>query len=151
MQLESVIRRVIETECEDYFLGMVDLSQVKNSLIGQYKSLITEYPRAISIGVTLPSKILSESSVIKDTVYNETYCHLKAITSHLSSLLEHEGYKALSMPKTKEKKDISYISFHEVVANLANLGEIRKNFLVTPEVGSGVKWGTILTNAPLRF
>jgi hypothetical protein len=31
--LENIIRRTIETKSEDYFLGIVDLSPVKNSLI----------------------------------------------------------------------------------------------------------------------
>jgi len=59
MKCENVIRNVIENECEDYYLGMVDLSQVDNALIEKYGSLITEYPRAISIGVTLPYLIPS--------------------------------------------------------------------------------------------
>jgi epoxyqueuosine reductase QueG len=146
---EKNIRNVIEKECEDYFLGMVDLSGVRNSLTKKYGLLITEYPRAISIGVTLPLLIVNELSAGKEIIYNETYCHLKSITAHLSSLLEFKGYRALAMPKSKNR-DKSDISFHEVVANLADLGEIRKNSLITPEVGSRVKWGTILTDAPLK-
>lgn len=149
MKCENVIRNVIENECEDYYLGMVDLSQVDNALIEKYGSLITEYPRAISIGVTLPYLIPYELSVNKKQPYDVTNCQLKVITSHLSSLLEDNGYRALSMPKAREMSDGSLISFHEVVANLANLGKIEKNLLVTPEVGSRVNWGTILTNAPL--
>lgn len=146
--MESKIRSIIEMECEDYFLGMVDLSHVKNSLIEKYGSLITEYPRAISVGITLPLVILDELSFSKDTLYNETYCHLKSITSHLSNLLEQKGFKTLSMPRTKNK-DQQTISFHEVVANLADMGKIEKNILITPEVGSRVNWGTILTDAPM--
>ena len=148
MQLENKIRSIIEMECEDYFLGMVDLSYVKNSLIEKYGSLITEYPRAISIGITLPLVIFDGLSASKNAIYNETYCHLKSITSHLSNLLEQKGFKALSMPRSKNN-DLSAISFHEVVANLADLGKIEKNSLITPEVGSRVNWGTILTNAPI--
>lgn len=149
MKCENVIRNVIETECEDYFLGMVDLSQVENAIVEKYGSLIAEYPRAISIGVTLPYLIPDELSLDKKQPYDVTNCQLKVITSHLSSLLEHNGYRALSMPKAREMDDGSSISFHEVVANLANMGKIEKNLLVTPEVGSRVNWGTILTNAPL--
>jgi epoxyqueuosine reductase QueG len=75
---------------------------------------------------------------------------LKHITSHLSTLLIENGYKAITIPKSKEKQDNSNISFHEVVANLAEMGEIEKNTLVTTEVGSSVKWGTILTDAPIK-
>ncbi len=146
--LENVIRRTIESKSEDYFLGIVDLSHVKNSLIEKYASLIAEYPRAISVGLTLPQLILDELAIY--SIYNETYCNLKHITSHLSTLLMQNGYKAISMPRSKENQDNYNISFHEVVANLAEMGEIEKNALVTSEVGSRVKWGTILTDAPIK-
>ncbi|MCE5214345.1 MAG: 4Fe-4S ferredoxin [Methanobacterium sp.] len=149
MPLEKLIRSTIETKSEDYFLGTVDLSMVKNSLIRKYASLIAEYPRAISVGLTLPTIIRDELSSSKYTIYRETYCNLKNITSHLSNLLVKNGYKAISMPKSQINLD-SDISFHEVVANLAEMGEIDKNSLVTPEVGSSVKWGTILTDAPIN-
>jgi len=149
MKCENVIRNVIETECEDYFLGTVDLSQVDNAMVEKYGSLIAEYPRAISIGITLPYLIPDELSMAKKQPYDVTNCQLKSITSSLSSLLEENGYLALSMPKAREMNDGLDISFHEVVANLADLGKIEKNLLVTPEVGSRVNWGTILTNAPL--
>ncbi len=149
MKCESVIRNVIETECEDYFLGTVDLSQVDNAMVEKYGLLIAEYPRAISIGITLPYLIPAELSMAKKQPYDVTNCQLKSITSSLSSLLEENGYRALSMPKAREMDDGPDISFHEVVANLADLGEIEKNLLVTPEVGSRVNWGTVLTNAPI--
>jgi len=149
MKCESVIRNVIETECEDYFLGMVDLSQVDNAMVEKYGSLIAEYPRAISIGITLPYLIPDELSMAKKQPYDLTNCQLKSITSNLSSLLEENGYRALSMPKAREMDDGPDISFHEVVAHLADLGKIKKNLLVAPEVGSRVNWGTVLTNAPI--
>jgi epoxyqueuosine reductase QueG len=149
MKCENEIRNVIETECEDYYLGMVDLSRVENSLIEKYGSLIDQYPRAISIGITLPYKIPDKMVMAKKQPYDVTNCQLKSITSHLSQLIEQEGYQALAMPKARAFDDCSEISFHEVVANLADLGKIEKNLLVTPEVGSRVNWGTILTNAPI--
>jgi len=149
MKCENEIRNVIETECEDYYLGMVDLSCVENSIIEKYGSLIDEYPRAISIGITLPYMIPDELSGTKKQPYDVTNCQLKSITSHLSHLIEQEGYQALAMPKARKMNDEPDISFHEVVAHLADLGKIEKNLLVTPEVGSKVNWGTILTNAPI--
>jgi len=148
MKCENVIRNVIEEGCEDYFLGVVDLSRVENAIIEKYSSLITEYPRAISIGITMPYTAV-EPLQVEGRAYNETNCQLKYITSHLSSLLEQKGYQALSVPKSKEMNHDSNISFHEVVANLADMGKIIKNSLITPEVGSKVNWGTILTNAPI--
>ena len=146
MKLEEEIRNSIETECEDYFLGIVDLSLLENKLAEKYDSLISQYPRAISVGITLPILNYDELMMNKK-VFNQTNCQLKHITSQLSRLLECEGYQALSMPKSRS--DVPHISFHEVVANLADMGKIEKNYLITPEVGSKVNWGTVLTNAPL--
>ncbi len=149
MKCENEIRNVIEIECEDYYLGMVDLSRVENSIIEKYGSLINQYPRAISIGITQPYMVPDEMLRAKKQPYDVTNCQLKSITSHLSRLIEQEGYQALAMPKARKMNEGPEISFHEVVANLADLGKIEKNLLVTPEVGSRVNWGTILTNAPI--
>jgi epoxyqueuosine reductase QueG len=152
MQFEDTIRKIIEEKCDDYFLGIADLSLAKNDIIEQGESFFAEYPRAISIGITIPYEITDELLMDKNTaVYKETNCQLKAITAHLSSLLQIEGYKALSVPKTERMNDETFVSLHKLAANLADLGQIEKNgLLVTPEVGSGVNWGTVLTNAPLE-
>lgn len=54
MQFEDIIRKTIEERCEDYFLGIADLSLAEEAVIQQYGSLFYGYPRAISIGITLP-------------------------------------------------------------------------------------------------
>lgn len=149
MKFESAIRNSIETECEDYFLGIVDFYHLENSLIEKYDSLISEYPRAISVGITLPNLISDGVKKSYEKIYHETNCQLKYITSKLTKLLENEGYKAFTIPKSRIN-DENRISFHEKVANLANMGEIEKNLIITPEVGSRVNWGTVLTNAPLK-
>ncbi len=154
MEFENKLRDFIETKCEDYFLGTVDLSNAENSITGKYSALLKEYPQAISIGVTIPPIILNESKYnvnAINNVYITVHHILKSITSYLSNLLEHEGYNALAVPTTKGIMDKTYVSFHEIVANLANMGKFEKNYLVTPQVGSRVNWGTVLTNAPLNF
>lgn len=148
MEFENVTRKVIEEECEDYFLGIVDLSLADNDVIEQYDVLIAEYPRAVSIGITIPN-------MVTDKLFNrkiglcETNKQLNNITVQLSNLLEQEGYKTLTLPKTRTVNDKTFISLHVLAAKLANLGWIEKNSLVTPEVGPNVDWGTILTDAPL--
>lgn len=149
MQFENIIREAIEEKCEDYFLGTADLSLAKDPMIQQYKPLIAEYPQVISIGITLPKlsdKLKNESNEI----YNKTNCQLKFITAHLSSLLEEKGYKVFSLPKADKMTDETFVSLHKLAANLAGLGRIDKSgLLVTPEVGTEVNWGTVLTNALL--
>jgi epoxyqueuosine reductase QueG len=151
MQFENIIRKIIEEECEDYFLGIADLSSTKNDIIEQYDSFFTEYPRAISIGITMPCITPDELISENTRVYKETNCQLNHITTHLSSLLQQKGYKTLSVPKAKQMNDEKFISIHKLAANLADLGQIEKSgLLVTPEVGSGVNWGTVLTDAPIE-
>ncbi len=152
MGFGDTIRKVIEEECEDYFLGIADLSSTKNDIIEQYGSFFSQYPRAISIGITIPYKITDELLMSENTgVYKETNCQLNTITTHLSSLLQQKGYKTLAVPKSKRMNDETFISIHKLAANLADLGEIEKSgLLVTPEVGHGVNWGTVLTDAPVE-
>ncbi len=74
------------------------------------------------------------------------------ITEHISNLLEAEGYNAFPFPKSEKTKDKTFISLNLIAANQANLGQIEKNgLLTTPEVGSAVNWGTVLTDAPIKI
>jgi len=150
MQFEDTIRKIIEEKCDDYFLGIADLSLAKNDIIEQREPFFAEYPRAISIGITIPYAITDELMSKSTALYEETNCKLNAITSRLSSLLQQEGYKALSVPKAEQVNEGTFISLHKLAANLANLGQIENNLLITPEVGPGVNWGTVLTDAPLE-
>ena len=150
MQFEDTIRKIIEEKCDDYFLGIADLSLAKNDIIQQGESFFAEYPRAISIGITLPYAVADELMSKSTAIYKETNCQLKAITKQLSGLLQDEGYNALSVPKSEKVNEGTFISLHKLAANLANLGQIENNLLITPEVGSGVNWGTVLTDAPLK-
>ncbi len=143
MKCEYTVRKIVEEECDDYFLGIVDLSHANSDLIKQYESLVDEYPRAISIGITL--RYTNQNAEVCKT--NQ---QLNTIAANLCNLLEQKGYNALPMPKAKTIDDETFISLHVIAANLANLGRIEKNLLVTPEVGSGVNWSTVLTDAPLE-
>jgi epoxyqueuosine reductase QueG len=151
MQFENIIRNIIEKKCEDYFLGTADLSLAKNPNINQYKILINEYPRAISIGLTLPT---TAADLLKSKIYPiyyETNCKLKVITSNLCNFLEQEGYKSFNLPKSNIINDQNFISLHKLAADQANLGKIEENGLLsTSEVGEGVNWGTVLTDAFFR-
>lgn len=147
MQLEEKTRQIIESECDDYFLGFGDLSNTDDPMIHEYGRLFDDYPTSISIGLTIP--FYSEDANIPSIYYN-TDCQLKTITMKICNLLEEEGYSSFSFPKSKQK-DETFLSLHVIAANHANLGKIGKNGLLkTPEVGIGVNWGTILTEAPIN-
>lgn len=82
-------------------------------------------------------------------VYNEINNQLNTITVYLSNLLEQEGYKTLAVPNTGRMDKGIFVSLHKLAAISADLGRIEKNMVVTPEVGPGVNWGTVLTDAPI--
>jgi epoxyqueuosine reductase QueG len=149
MQFYDMARKVIEEECEDYFLGIADLSHSKQATSEQYASLIAIYPRSISIGITLPPETFKKSLLRNSVVYNETNNQLNTITEYLSTLLEQEGYKALAVPKALRTNKGIFVSLHRLAAISADLGRIEKNMVVTPEVGTGVNWGTVITDAPI--
>lgn len=148
MQFDDMARKVIEEECEDYFLGIADLSHTKQFTDEQYTSLIAIYPRAVSIGITLPPKTIENSLKRNSVVYTEINNQLNSITVYLSNLLEQEGYKALAVPNTGRMDNGIFVSLHKLAAISADLGRIEKNMVVTSEVGPGVNWGTVLTDAP---
>jgi len=143
------IRKIIEEECEDYFLGTADLSIGENDVDDKYKSLIYLYPRSISIGITLPYKINDLTIYNNNQFYNETHRKLNYLTSYLSGLLEDEGYKALAVPKDGRVNGGIFISLHNLAASRADLGKIKDDMVITPEVGQRVNWGTVITDAPL--
>ena len=149
MELGDDIRTIIEENCEDYFLGKADLSLPEQIVTEQYASLIAIYPRSISIGITLPQNIPKEKLLDGNLNYDEFNLKINNITRNLCDLLNCGGYKALAVPKSGNRKDEIFGSLHYIAACNANLGRIEKNMLITPEVGVGVDWGTVLTNAPL--
>lgn len=158
MQLEDMLREIIEEECEDYFFGVADISLAK--LPVEYEEpLMAEYPNAISIGLTIPPLVpvelleKSKSSKINYNDYIGLIHQLNVITTCLSHLLQHEGYRTLPIHIADKSDDQRIFSGfpHELVANLAGIGWIENdNLLITPEVGSKVLLGTVLTDAPLK-
>jgi epoxyqueuosine reductase QueG len=149
MEFCDNIRTIIEESCEDYFLGKADLSLPDQIVTEQYASLIAIYPRAISIGITLPQNITKEKLLNGNLNYNEFNRKINKITNNLCDLLDCGGYKALAVPKSGNIRDEIFSSLHYMAAFNANLGRIEKNMFITPEVGVGVNWGTVLTDAPL--
>ena len=152
MQFEDKARSIIEKECEDYFFGIVDLSSAQYPDIEQYNSLFNDYPRAISIGITQP--MIFDDALLdgSESGLKTSDWQLNIITAHLIKLLEKEGYKAFSVPKARNFKDNNFTSLHIIAAHEADLGIIENNgLLITPEVGSAVNWGTVLTDAPIKL
>jgi epoxyqueuosine reductase QueG len=154
MQFENLARKTIESECEDYYFGIADLSTAQKSETEKYGSLLDAYPNAMSIGLTMFPKISHESKQEEyEQIYNDTKkvtdSKLDIITARLSDLLKENGYAAFPVPKIETNEKL-FIYLHKMSVRMADLGQIEKNCtLMTLDDGWYVNWGTVLTNAPL--
>lgn len=75
------------------------------------------------------------------------------ITHRLCIILMTEGYSAMPIPATQilDKEENLGIFSNKMTASLSGQGWIGKScLLITDDRGPRVRWGTILTNAPLE-
>lgn len=160
MQLDQRIKIMAEEEGAD-FLGIADLSSVKDTVIEQGRSFLADYPIAISIGIRLPDSIVNALpdrdnpavALSYRYVYDDTNLRLDIMASKLGSFIQQEGYKALPIRASERYDDdrICAVFSHKLAANLAGLGWIGKScLLITPEAGPRARWATVLTDAPLK-
>ena len=78
---------------------------------------------------------------------------LDSVTSKIACEIERAGHRALPIAASERKENdrISSEFSHKMAANLAGLGWIGKScLLITPQRGPRVRWGTVLTDAPLE-
>jgi epoxyqueuosine reductase len=160
MSLKRNLEELARKEGVNFF-GVADLSPAKRAVEEQGGSLVSKYPKSISIGIILPDTIVNELprrheravAVNYKNIYDVTNHRLDTVTAKLSSLLQMERYSALPIPASERYDDenICAVFSHKLAANLAGLGWIGKScMLVTPEAGPRVRWATVLTNAPLK-
>lgn len=143
------------------FYGIADLSLAHEAIAAQGGPVVASFPRAVSVGIRLMDALVDQLPQADDIAVVTNYRHhgydvvnrrLDDITSKLSSRLQADGYRALPVPATGviyRERLCSFFS-HKLAAHLAGLGWIGKNcLLITPQAGPRVRWGTILTEAPL--
>lgn len=145
------------------YFGIADLSLTKQGPVTSYEQkFLSKFQTAVSIGVPLDTSVVdmigdqANSFALRKYyyhVYYEISPFIDEITDRLDSLLVDEGYSTRPIPATEtldDEKQYSLFS-HKMVANLAGLGWIGKScLLITIDRGPRVRWGTILTNAPLE-
>jgi len=71
----------------------------------------------------------------------------------LAQSLDKAGFQAFVVPssQTVDRTKLASVFSHKLAAHLAGLGWIGKSaLLITPEHGPRVRWGTVLTDAPLE-
>jgi epoxyqueuosine reductase QueG len=157
---EARLREQALTLGADY-VGLADLAPAQGLVRELGGQMMAQFPRAVSIGVRMPSAIVDQLPRRDDRMVNLTYrshgyeiinFRLDQIASRLASTLQQEGHRAFPVRASQTvDDDAHYGAFsHKLAAHLAGLGWIGKScLLVTPEVGPRVRWASILTDAPL--
>lgn len=162
MPLDDEIR-AIATDLGADFFGVADLAPAHDFISGQGGEDVAQYPRAISMGISLLDPMVdqlprrSEKTVAmeyKHYAYDIVNGLLDSIALRLGSALQRQGYRAFPIPASKRAvvdERVAAVFSHKLAAHLAGLGWIGKNcLLITPEAGPRVRWVTVLTDAPLQ-
>ncbi|MFC1860167.1 4Fe-4S double cluster binding domain-containing protein [Chloroflexota bacterium] len=162
MNLEKELEKEARYMGATYF-GIADLRLTRGGATTPYEAvLVSEYPFAISVGVTLISSIVDRIGNQADVaaLYNYRFhTHqvvnplIDQITRRLSSIIISKRHSAIPVPAAQAvNTENSYGFFsHKMAASLSGLGWIGKScLLITPDHGPRVRWGTILTDAPLE-
>jgi len=123
--------------------------------------MVAHFPRAVSIGVCMPSAIVDELVrqddkraliAYRSHSYDILNVRLNQLASRLASFLQREGYRAfpIAAAERADGETMRGLISHKLTAHLAGLGWIGKScLLVTPEAGPRVRLDTVLTDAPL--
>ena len=162
MELRSKLKKLAEELGADFF-GIASLSSAQDMIEKLWEKETARFPRAISFGIALPHDVVNQqpnrfsSNVAlnyKHHAYKVINQRLDHIASRLSSIIQKPGNRSLPIPTTQEvtyDQDLYGIFSHKMAARLSGLGWIGKCcLLVTPTVGPRVRWGSVLTDAPLR-
>ncbi len=162
MDLENQLGDAARLWGADYF-GIADLSPARDAILEQGGPEIAAYPRSISVGIGLLHPRVDQlwprppgraaAIAYRSHCYDIVNGRLDQLTSRLGSVLQHKGYQAYPVAASLrvDKDRICGVFSHKLSAHLAGLGWIGKNCrLITPGLGPRVRWGTVLTDAPLR-
>lgn len=161
-ELAKGLEQIASSLGADYF-GTADLTPAAEFIRSQGGELAASFPRAISVGITLPpdlvrSLVASEGDPFILSTYNHyvyKVCNpmLDNITMILASKIAKKGYRAMPVQASLHVPGGYYSGgvSQKLAAHLAGLGWIGKSGLVvTPKDGPRVRWGTVLTDAPVE-
>jgi epoxyqueuosine reductase QueG len=114
------------------------------------------FPMAVSFGVALTPAIVAGIADGPTEEYAAEYARLNSRISQMAQdtadFLQSLGWRTQARPATGDW-DLTTLRApfqHKTAATLAGLGWVGKcALLVTPDYGSAIRWGSVLTNAPL--
>lgn len=162
MELKAKLRKMAIGMGADFF-GIANLSPAQEAIENLWEKSAAQYPRAVSFGIALSHAIVDQqpdrfSSIVamnyRHHAYNIVNQRLDHIASRLSAIIQKEGNRSLPVPSTQEmtyNENLYGMFSHKMAARLAGLGWVGKCCLmITPDAGPRVRWGSVLTDAPLK-
>lgn len=144
------------------FIGVAGISHVQEEIKEISGAQIADFPRALSIGIALPSSIvnlLNDRDTYENTLqykihaYDVINSRLDNFASVVSSVIQHEGYRVMPLPASEriDSNRVCASLSHKVTARLAGFGWIGKScLLINPKYGPRVRWTSVLTDAPFE-
>jgi len=162
---KASLRSKLESLAKDMgstYFGTADLTPARQRISEQSGEFLTQFPRAVSHGFVLADGILNTLVHHKNIaalsnywyyVYQIVNPRIDSISLMLAQSLDKAGFQAFVVPssQTVDRTKLTGAFSHKLAAHLAGLGWIGKSaLLITPEHGPRVRWGTVLTDAPLE-
>jgi epoxyqueuosine reductase QueG len=156
VKLESLARDMGATH-----FGIADLTPARQRISEQGGEFLTQFPRAVSHGFVLTDGIVNTLVHHNNIAALNTYGYyvrqiinprIDSISMMLAQYLDKAGFQAFVVPssQTLDRTKLTGVFSHKLAAHLAGLGWIGKSaLLITPAHGPRVRWGTVLTDAPL--
>lgn len=161
---QLTLRGQLEERAHDWgarFFGVADLAPAQEFIAVQGDKFLTNFPRAVSMGISLHDAIVDQLPRHKelpvartyDYLYGTVNASLNRIALRLSDILNTHGFQTLLIPAsdTFDKEKALGLFSHKLAAHLAGSGWIGPScLLITPEAGPRVRWVTVLTDALLE-
>ncbi len=162
---EVTLRANLESLAKDMgatYFGIADLTSARQRISEQGGEFLTRFPRAVSHGFVLADGIVNTVVHHENIaalhnywyyVYQIVNPRLDSISLMLAQSLDRAGFQTFIVPssQTIDRTKLTGVFSHKLAAHLAGLGWIGKSaLLITPEHGPRVRWGTVLTDAPLE-
>ena len=142
--------------------GVADLAPARAFIEEQGGPFVASFPTAISVAMHLSPAMVEQvadhesvpaTRTYRFYVYDVVNPSLDQISAAIVRHLVRAGHRAYLIPAsdTLDKERLRGIFSHKVAAHLAGLGHIGKAcLLVTEKNGARVRFGTVLTDAPLE-
>jgi epoxyqueuosine reductase QueG len=144
------------------YFGIADLTPARQPISEQGGEFLRQFPRAVSHGFILAGGVVNTLVHHENVaalsnywyyVYQIVNPRIDSISLMLAQSLSEAGFQALVVPSSQmvDRTKLAGVFSHKLAAHLAGLGWIGKSaLLITAEHGPRVRWGTVLTDAPLE-